>query len=1129
MITKQFDDSFALQVDPDIYRLHLAKSGPIELPVHFPKNNRELTPFISTTCQKKNCIYDISNLREKYIEYNDLNETYDDEEEFECKICENNIVFKNMYTCKELYDQVKKLLGDQQVVHVHNSEFTIRDSIESLLQNNPRVFENFKASLPLVNNYDDRNYDDLIKKLNNDPQNYQDSYFKISSNLRYEYDQFPGQSVEQEELKSSFVMDNEPHVDVYSLVISYIRHLINLLYSRQSNDICILFFNNTSDFNDEPKIQVEDLVTYQAKDPNTIAQTYRSNLVFIVIFSEDYLHLYVYNKALQLMTRVNYHEDDINEEESLSLIKSVVETFGVNDIIKFDESSGFNIIETQQRMTQVSRDFFVFYFIFDITKTQNFENQPISQYNCDPNTVVEFWKRVRYCLLLIIYKNDPKKEEEPIKIEENKLQPIKEIEEDTFKNTEPSKPLEEEQTSNREATPRLISQPRIQESFNSSKTSVKEMTQMEPDRNIQPKAIDDHTESKLSTLKSSMRSSRKSSVKSRTNRMENDIKPISLSSMGNSSRSSSKRSHKNVSVSDVRTINSSKRSSEKNPRSGKSRGPPLKLKSPESSYSSQPKPSFKKAKKKLKLPVLESTVSDQSLSNQSTHLNLFRGKPNLNPENLKHFENFYSLLWYYYSYDRPKYIKIWKEYEKRFSSLILEKVGFDPRQIKKLFQETQSDFSPILNNVSPIHPNRRSPVFMMSPISNTGRKMPQKSILKKQDDFGSRAMSRSGKMSSYYGSEESKLDVQDSDLDGIIEDQLNIQNTTFKSDDYSSLPQIQTASNSFPRSPQTEFVREEPTPLNNFAPGEFGFSLAPPKFPNLPDRSMSRLNMNSSNRDHQRRKDTGTNNARDLVLSIHKKNVANYPELYNDKGIDKDKQFKSEKNGAKIFGDDLGSLQSGTVTENMISYFVRYVEDKQSNMKEGILSKYQLKAYFFTTDFYRTLIGNKLDKKYFATHFDRVRHMTNQYKGENKTIFDQFQKVIIPVVEFYNEDSSRLLFKLIVIDCIKKEIILYNPQSPINPDVAALKLAKDDKQISAIASYVEQEYYDKCYFNEDVHGKWRLTLADCSQTADISMSGLYVCLYIYTILKGQKQPFFKSSEITKFHRKLKSMVRNLKI
>ena len=167
-----------------------------------------------------------------------------------------------------------------------------------------------------------------------------------------------------------------------------------------------------------------------------------------------------------------------------------------------------------------------------------------------------------------------------------------------------------------------------------------------------------------------------------------------------------------------------------------------------------------------------------------------------------------------------------------------------------------------------------------------------------------------------------------------------------------------------------------------------------------------------------------------------------------------------------------------------------------------------------------------MDKKYYTTKYERVRHSTNAFKGENKTIFDQFQKVVFPVLEIDESLSKKVIFKVVIVDTVRKEILLYDPVTPL--DKNRVPIGREDKHLIAIASYVEQEYYDKSYLTINVADTWRLLRADCTNTSDTSMSSLYCCYYLYTILKGVRQHFFDGKEISKFHRKLKGMVKKFK-
>ena len=74
-------------------------------------------------------------------------------------------------------------------------------------------------------------------------------------------------------------------------------------------------------------------------------------------------------------------------------------------------------------------------------------------------------------------------------------------------------------------------------------------------------------------------------------------------------------------------------------------------------------------------------IEAESFSTEESEFDMFNPPKKINSKNVKNFQNFYQLLWYYYYYDKEKYKVLWKEYEKRFSQRILEKVGMDPDAI----------------------------------------------------------------------------------------------------------------------------------------------------------------------------------------------------------------------------------------------------------------------------------------------------------------------------------------------------------------------------------------------------------------------------------------------------------------
>lgn len=75
-----------------------------------------------------------------------------------------------------------------------------------------------------------------------------------------------------------------------------------------------------------------------------------------------------------------------------------------------------------------------------------------------------------------------------------------------------------------------------------------------------------------------------------------------------------------------------------------------------------------------------------------------------------------------------------------------------------------------------------------------------------------------------------------------------------------------------------------------------------------------------------------------------------------------------------------------------------------------------------------------------------------------------------------------------------------------------------------MANYLESEFREKANLNLDVFGSWLLRIEDCTPTQVDEMTPLFTAYYIYVLLKGLKQPFFKHEELIKFNSKLQKMI-----
>lgn len=461
-------------------------------------------------------------------------------------------------------------------------------------------------------------------------------------------------------------------------------------------------------------------------------------------------------------------------------------------------------------------------------------------------------------------------------------------------------------------------------------------------------------------------------------------------------------------------------------------------------------------------------------------------------EDIKNFQNFYALLWYYYYYDRPRYKQIWKEYEKRFSAAILQNAGLNP---EILDDEVKSD---------------RMKTFPDESSSSESSYKPKK----KKD---------------------TKKDVYIEDLKD--KSPRNIAQSTPSNILRSSPPQ----ENSFHRPPSVKSEHHQTSSLpqikSSFRDTSFQNPSKPTKrgmmqMEKLPPVS-SAANLRPMARKQQPRYEEADEDEAFLkrmaddsrIMKIHQNNVRQFPHLYDESS----EKVKTRKpigredvvdRGLNVISKiDLDEFEkTGYMKDSLLNFFIGYLRDKQEKMDSNLLERYNLKTYFFTADMYRLYISD-LTKKFFITKYERVKNMTKPYKKPNKTIFEEFQKVAIPVIEINNTIES---YKLVIVDSMKRELVLYDPLQSTSKQA---EQAKDNRHLIAIANYVEQEYFDKGQVEADVFNTWRFNIADCTSTEDIRHTGLFTAYYLYILAKGMKQPFFKGKELNSFIAKIASTIR----
>jgi len=483
---------------------------------------------------------------------------------------------------------------------------------------------------------------------------------------------------------------------------------------------------------------------------------------------------------------------------------------------------------------------------------------------------------------------------------------------------------------------------------------------------------------------------------------------------------------------------------------------------------------------------------DGSLPEHSHQPKEVKLQPHLDSEEMKSFQNFYSLLWYYFYYDKKRYKQLWKDYEKKFSSIILQRAGLNPKILEvDVESKSESTESRTVESSISTFRKKQKPAAVIEPTNNYRNQVesPQKERTKRLED--------------------SKMSYADS-IDSFArktESNHNINNNNNSSSP--ALPSLKTTTTKKMTFPQPSTTKQAKMKMQALPPVDNKFwKKSNPNF-YTPEEFLEKYK-------HE-----------DRVTKLHQSNVKHFPDLYEDSEDKEMRGIRPASNRAvidpklNVVGPD--SLKqfrdTGYMSEDLLNYFINYLKEKQEKMDQQLLSRYNLKTLFFTTDLFRGLVVD-LSKQFFITRYEKVKHMTKAYSTPGRSIFAVFNKLSIPVVDL--SVPTQPGYKLIVVDPVTSTLSLYDPLH--RPSQGGGDSIHADRYMLAISAWIDQEYMDKGLPNPDVLHRWKWVRADCTGTEDRMHSALFVSMYLYTIVKGVRQPFFKGQELNRFISKIATTI-----
>ena len=227
------------------------------------------------------------------------------------------------------------------------------------------------------------------------------------------------------------------------------------------------------------------------------------------------------------------------------------------------------------------------------------------------------------------------------------------------------------------------------------------------------------------------------------------------------------------------------------------------------------------------------------------------------------------------------------------------------------------------------------------------------------------------------------------------------------------------------------------------------------------------------------------------------------------------REYIAKRYGISITKSDYLKLKTNNeLSDAIMEFFISFLKEKQKQFTPEYMEKHDLNILVFYPSFFKELVDDNFET--LNINYDKVRALTLEYSGENKTIFDRFDKILFLI------KKNIFHFMLVLVICKDKKIYLYdtekkNLKSPINNPI-----------LYNLSQYIEKEVYDKSMVYADLH-RWQFMYGDVKKHDDYKESAFIIGKIIYNIYHGSWTSLFSTEEINEFREKLIKLITEIGI
>lgn len=163
----------------------------------------------------------------------------------------------------------------------------------------------------------------------------------------------------------------------------------------------------------------------------------------------------------------------------------------------------------------------------------------------------------------------------------------------------------------------------------------------------------------------------------------------------------------------------------------------------------------------------------------------------------------------------------------------------------------------------------------------------------------------------------------------------------------------------------------------------------------------------------------------------------------------------------------------------------------------------------FKTDFYRELVDD-ITSANPSIRYKRVEPYTKKFVGAGHTIFESYQRVVVPICEVF-EGCER--FRTVIVDNKEHKLIYFDPMHKGYSE-KDFKV-KHSKYIKAVGDYIKKELKERANQVIDLK-QYMMVEAPSPQLSKLEETGIWTLFFIHQTMKGGQEPDYADEQLRIF-------------